>query len=233
MVKNKGRHRNSLHAMKWASMHFRAPVFYFWSFRWRVQGVGFFWIFVVLIKFSLASPVPIVFLNMFAVAPYFIPYPFASVLLLQLYINSTKGGDHNIFILGLKSLIKCFCNEPINDVDHKRRKFELWESGQLINMSHTQLINHNNTLKSGASVFSVKLFRLFRLGFPLQLERWEKKKGRASDGSVCFLQFLILQKWQSSFLCKHMFYNEKKDLFLEKKKLTKQQNFTIKKQTAL
>jgi hypothetical protein len=100
-------------------------------------------------------------------------------------------------------------------------------------MSHTQLINHNNTLKSGASVFSVKLFRLFRLGFPLQLERWEKKKGRASDGSVCFLQFLILQKWPSSFLCKHMFYNEKKDLFLEKKKLTKQQNFTIKKQTAL
>ncbi len=51
-------------------------------------------------------------------------------------------------------------------------------------MSHTQLMNHNNTLKSGASVFSVKLFRLFRLGFPLQLERWEKKKGRASDGSV-------------------------------------------------
>jgi hypothetical protein len=37
------------------------------------------------------------------------------------------------------------------------------------------------------------------LGFPSQLERWEKKKGGASDGSMCFLQFFVLQKWPSSF----------------------------------
>jgi len=103
-----------------------------------------------------------------------------------------KWRSHNIFILGLsKAWFKfkfIFCDGPINDAHHKRKKLELGGPHNLINMSHTKLWSQVTLYNGYWWLCESLLFQSFEFMWIEIL--WLNFK--------FFFNFLISRKWEKN-----------------------------------
>jgi hypothetical protein len=80
---------------------------------------------------------------MLPIAPHFISYslPRSSTLVTYRDYEQINERNHNISIFGTYPKLDfiLFCDGPIKDAYHKRKRIELWGSQQHINMSHNIL----------------------------------------------------------------------------------------------